>query len=236
VAIDLSRKFQGFNGTLTAAEEMNFKFLLAFAAAGMAPGCAKPRGELNAVAFDTVSDTLVRLKPYSGRVSRNGIAYRGRAEMMTDELLTALLTEARALRPPSATGSDAVSLGCGAPIARELAVSSKLSSFVREHAGPVEPTGIANFIYYDQPGQSADPHVDTDLFAVNALVTLEHEYVTEPRAALVLFPPHSEPERFELVPGEVIIMFAASCVHGLEDIRPGERISLVTFGFQPLGT
>lgn len=238
MAIDLSEKFRGFNGTLTAEEKTNFKFLLEFAAAGLAPGCAKPQGGLNAVAFDTVSDTLARLEPYSGQISRNGVAYRGRPEIMTDELLTALQTEARAFRPPSAARSDAVFLGCGggAPIASELAVSSKLSSFVREHAGPVEPTGIANFIYYDEPGQRTDPHVDTDLFALNALVMLEHEYVTEPQAGLVLFPPHSEPERFELVPGEVIIMFAASIDHGREHIQPGERISIVCFGFQPLGT
>ena len=236
MAIDFSEKLRGFNGTLTAEEKANFKFLLGFAAAGLAPGCAKPQGGLNAVVFDTVSDTLAHLEPYSGRISRNGVAYRGRPEIMTDELLTALQTEARAFRPPSATRSDAVFLGCGAPVASELAVSSKLCSFVREHAEPVEPTGIANFIYYDEPGQRTDPHVDTDLFALNVLVMLEHEYVNEPQAALVLFPPHSDPERFELVPGEVIVMFAASIVHGREHIQPGERISIVTFGFQPLGT
>ena len=236
MAIDLPEKFRRFNRTLTAEEKTNFKFLLGLAAAGLAPGCSKPQGGLNAVAFDTVSDTLARVQPYSGRISRNGVAYHGRPEIMTDELLTALQSEARALRPPSATRSDADFLGGKAPVASELAASSKLSSFVREHAGPVEPTGIANYIYYDEPGQRTEPHVDTDLFALNALVMLEHEYVTEPQAALVLFPPYSEPERFELAPGEVIIMFAASSVHGREHIQRGERISIVTFGFRPLAT
>lgn len=234
MASDLSEKFREFHETLTAEEKANFKYLLAHAVAGLAPGCAKPRGGLNAVVFDTVSDTFAHLQPYSARISRNGVAYRGRPEFMTDELLTALQTEARTFRPSSATRPDAF-LGRGAPIANELAVSSKLSSFVREHAGPVEPTGIANFIYYDEPGQRTDPHVDSDLFALNALVMLEHEYVTEPQAALILFPPYSEPERLELVPGEVIIMFAASSVHGREHIQPGERISIVIFGFLPLG-
>ena len=232
---DLSEKFQGFNGTLTAEEKANFKLLLGLAAGGLAPQFTKPQGGLNAVAFDTVSDTLARLQPYSGRISRNGVAYRGRPDIMTNELLTALQTEARALRP-SATRSDEVFLGCGAPLANELAVSSKLISFVREQAGPVEATGIASFLYYDEPGQGIDPHIDTDIFALNVLVMLEHGYVTEPQSALVVFPPYSEPERFELVPGEVIIMFAGSIAHGREHIKPGEHVSILTFGFQPLGT
>ena len=231
---DFSKKLHGFNDTLTEAEKANFKLLLGLAAGGLAPGFSKPKEGIGAAAFDTVSDTLIGLQPYSKRISRNGVAYRGRPPLLTDDLLHRLQDEARSLRPASLR-FDEHFLGCGAPLANELALSPELTAFVREHAGDVKPTGIASFLFYDEPGQGIDPHIDTDIFSLNVILMLEHRQAGAGRSALVVFPPRSEPERLELQPGEMVVMFAGSIAHGRERMRPGEAVSILTFGFHPLG-
>ncbi|HEX6370899.1 MAG TPA: hypothetical protein VF006_18415 [Longimicrobium sp.] len=234
VASELSGKLRQFNQTLTEAEKANFKLLLGLAAGGLTPGFRRPEVGVAADAFDTVGETLAGLQPYSKRISSNGIAYRGRPEFMNDELLAALQAEARQLRP-SAIRFDEHFLGCGAPLANELAVSPMLTEFVRTYAGDVLPTGVASFLFYDEPGQGIDPHIDTDIFSLNVLLMLEHEHGPEQESALVVFPPRSAPERLELVPGEVVIMFAGSIAHGRERMGPNETVSILTFGFHPLG-
>jgi hypothetical protein len=231
----LAEKFQDFNTTLTDAEKANFKLLLGLAAGGLAPQFTKPSTGDNAVAFDVVSEALAKLQPYSKRIPGDGIAFRGRPSFMTDELLGSLQAEARVLRP-MAQRFDEHFLGCGAPLANNLSVSPLLTSFVREHAGDVQPTGIASFLYYDELGQGIDPHIDTDIFSLNVLLMLDHQRSIEPPSALVIFPPHSDPQRFELRPGEVLIMFAGSIAHGRERMKSGESVSILTFGFHPLGT
>ena len=234
MADQLADKLRQFNETLTEAEKANFKLLLGLAAGGLAGTFEKPRERGAAAAFDTVSDALARLQPYSGRISHNGVAYRGRPALMTDELLRALQEEARARRP-SAGRFDEHFLGCGAPLANDLAVSADLASFVREHAGDVDPTGVASFLYYDEPGQGIEPHIDTDIFALNVLLMLEHRWSAESPSSLVIFPPHREPERLLLEPGEIVILFAGSIAHGRERMKPGESVSILTFGFHPKG-
>lgn len=231
---DLSSRLREFNHTLTDEEKANFKLLLGLAAGGLAPGFQRPPAGTAADAFDTVSETLAGLQPYSRRISPNGIAYRGRPEFMTDDLLMALQTEARELRP-SAIRFDEHFLGCGAPLANELAVSPMLTEFVRAHAGDVLPTGVASFLFYDEPGQGIDPHIDTDIFSLNVLLMLEHVHGPGAQSALIVFPPRSAPERLELVPGEVVIMFAGSIAHGRQRMAPNESVSILTFGFHPLG-
>ena len=230
----LADKLQHFNTTLTEAEKANFKLLLGLAAGGLAPGFTKPQDGSQAVAFDAVSVTLSKLQPYKKRISDNGIAYRGRPALMTNELLAALQSEARALRP-SAKRFEEHFLGCGAPLANELAISPMLTSFVCFHAGEVEATGVASFLYYDEVGQGIDPHIDTDIFSLNVLVMLEHVQSSTSPSALVIFPPHREPQRLELAPGEMVIMFAGSIAHRRERMKVGESVSILTFGFQPVG-
>lgn len=232
---DLAAKLVRFNEALTDAEKANFKLLLGLAAGGLMPGFARPTEPAALTALDMVSDALAALQPYSKRISADGIAYRGRPPLMTDELLARLQREARELRP-SASRFEEHFLGCGAPLANELAVSDELCAFVREHAGYVEPTGVASFLYYDEEGQGIDPHIDTDIFSLNVLLMLEHHYAEDgPPSTLMVFPPRSEPRRLDLAPGEIVVMFAGSIAHGRERVRAGESVSILTFGFHPLG-
>jgi hypothetical protein len=122
------------------------------------------------------------------------------------------------------------------PIANKLATSDELVSLVHEHAGNVSPTGIASFLYYDEPGQGIDPHIDTDIFSLNVLLMLDHQRPAgmDSGSILVMFPPHAEPQQLNLEPGEMVIFFAGSIAHGRKRIQPDESVSILTFGFKPL--
>jgi hypothetical protein len=229
----MTTKLKNFNGSLTEAEKANFKLLLGLAAGGLAPDFSKPHQGLNAQAFDTVSETLAGLQPYSARIPYNGLAFRGRPDFLTDKLLASLQDEAKKLRP-SARRFEEHFLGCGAPIANQFAISPQLHKFVTKHAGKVEATGIASFLFYDEEGQGIDPHIDSDIFSLNVLIMLEHNSISAKRSRLVVFPPHSDPERLDLQPGEMIVMYAGSIAHGRERISYGENVTILTFGFTPL--
>lgn len=227
-------KLKAFNSTLSEAEQANYKLLLGLAAGGLSPEFNLPIEKDETDAFNTVTDCLAKLQPYSNRISPNGIAFRGRPDFMTDELLHSLQHEARSIRKDAVDNKDHF-LGCGAPIADEFSKSTKLTEFVRFHAGEVLPTGIASFIYYDKTGQGINPHIDTDIFSLNVLLMLEHTNPDDTGSCLVVFPSHSEPERINLKPGELVIMFAGSITHGREHIKENERVTILTFGFHPLG-
>lgn len=234
MADTLVEALQRFNNTLSEAERANYKLLLGLSAGGLSPNFELPSAEDDRKALRTVSETLVRLQPYSKRISKNGIAYRGRPELMTDDLLHAQIQEAKALRP-SAIRYEHHFLGKGGPLANRISMSSELTAFVRQHAGDVQPTGIASFLYYDELGQGIEPHIDTDIFSLNVILMLNHVVGEGRPSNLVVFPPDGEPERIDLAPGEMVIMFAGSITHGREHMKPGESVWILTFGFHPLG-
>lgn len=230
---NLATKLLRLNGDLDEAERANLKLVLSLAAGGLTPDFDRPHVGIQASAFDAVSETLVGLQPYRDRIGPNGLAYRGRPPFMTDALLASLQSEAVELRP-AAHRFDEHFLGCGAPIANALATSDDLTTFVRAHAGNVKPTGVASFLFYDEEGQGIHPHIDTDVFSVNVLIMLAHRRCANRASALVIFPPGRDPERIELWPGEMLILFAGSIAHGRERIAPGEAISILTLGFHPV--
>jgi hypothetical protein len=231
---ELPSRLHRFNSTLTDAEQANFKLLLGLAAGGLAPGFGRPLESDRRTAFDAVSHTLAGLQPHADRVRGDGIAFRGRPRLMSDELLRALQAEARTLRP-EAMRYDEHYLGCGAPVANELSTSRGMHEFVQQYAGPVRPTGVASFLYYDEPGQGIAPHIDTDIFSLNVLIMLDHQRPPSGAgSALIAYPAYKEPERLELEAGEIVVMFAGSVAHGRERIVEGESVSILTLGFQPV--
>jgi hypothetical protein len=236
ICIELASKLKKFNSDLTEAEKANFKLLLGLSAGGLLPDFKRPESRNTVRALDTVTEALSKLQPYSNRISKNGIAYKGRPSLMTDELLKDLQEEAISVRA-DATRFDEHFLGCGAPIANKLAVSDQLVDFVQLHAGDVKPTGVASFLFYDEEGQGIDPHIDTDIFSLNVILMLSHEECQNKNhdSALYVFPPGENPERIDLKPGDMVIMFAGSIAHGRQRMKKGESVSILTFGFHPLG-
>jgi hypothetical protein len=232
--MSLSEKLNTLCQTLSPAEQANYKLLLGLAASGLSPSFDGFRSVDNANAFGAVTQCLTTFHPYKDRMTENGIAWRGRPDFMTDDMLSSLQTEALATRP-LAFAYDNHFVGAGAPIANELAVSAELKQLVQEKAGKVLPTGIASFLYYDREGQGIPPHIDTDIFSLNVLLMLKHVGGSEKRSCLVVFPPQKPPERIDLEPGEIVILFAGSMTHAREYMMAGEQVGILTFGFHPLG-
>ena len=181
--------------------------------------------------FHLLAEMLKHITPHSDTIPVNGIAYYGHPAWITAELLTNLQEEACQRRDQPLDRVDHF-LGCGGSIADALSVSSEVLEFVTEHVGLVSPTGIASYLYYDRAGLGIRPHVDTEVFSVNLMLMLRHECKEglEP-SATVVFPAHSEPERYHLQVGEVMIMHGSSVIHTRSIVQHGENIHLLTIGF-----
>ena len=232
--MNISEKLGALCGTLSPAEQANYKLLMGLAASGLSPSFDTRMPQRQADAFATVTECLTAFQPYRDRMTKNGIAWRGRPDFMTDELLESLQHESAKTRA-QAYAYDNHYVGAGAPIANELAMSTLLKELVREHAGDVLPTGIASYLYYDHEGQGIPPHIDTDIFSLNVLLMLKHVGGGSRRSCLVVFPTPDYSERIDLEPGEIVIMFAGSVTHAREYMKANEQVAILTFGFHPLG-
>jgi hypothetical protein len=222
----LAEKLHDLTRDASADEIDNYKLLLCIAAGGLAPEGHPPVDGPEAAAFRTVVDCL-------GRIHPTGLLYRGRPDFMTDELLARLQAESDEVRKV-AVRSDLYFLGCGGPTADALAVSGELRALVDQLAEGMEPTGIASYLFYDEPGCGLSPHVDTDVFTLNAILMLRHEHASESPSHLVLYSPEGEEERLLLEPGEIALLFAGGTVHAREPVKEDERIALLTLGFEPV--
>lgn len=230
----LAEKLALLTDDMSPAERANYKLILGLAASGLAQEAGVVLDQRRYSALGAVSRSLVELQPYKARITSDGIAWKGKPSFVTPDLLRELQQEAVAIRG-AAVDLRNHSLGCGAPIANRVAMSDELTSLVRDFAGDVSPTGIASFIFYDEKGQGISPHVDTDIFSLNVILMLKQEVVDQPPSRLVVYPIDDVPKPVLIEEGEMVIMFAGSIVHGREPLSDGEKVTLLTFGFHPLG-
>lgn len=205
--------------------------------------------------FRLLADALRQLTPDAEAIPLNGIAYRGRPAWLNGALLRQLQLEAGQRRSLPLDRIDHF-LGCGGARADVLSVSAPVRAFVEAHVGPVAPTGIASYLYYDQPGLGIRPHVDTEVFSINLMLMLRHSCDGDERhaahevhevhdahgahdrhgargapSATVVFPARGEPEYYRLRVGEAMIMHGSAVVHTRSLVQPGERVHLLTMGF-----
>lgn len=224
---ELIEKLNALTPTLTNAELDNYKLLLGMAAGGIAPDGDIPETGSQAEAFKTILNCLARIQP-------NGVVWRGRPDFMTDDLLVQLQKEA-VQRRATAIPHDQHFLGCGGPVANELAASKLLLDLVTQKAAtPMAPTGVASYLYYDQEGCGLSPHVDTETFTMNAILMLRHEYKDRSPAHLIVYPVNEPPQRILLEPGELLLLFAGGTIHAREKMKAGEVVNILTFGFLPV--
>lgn len=213
---------------LTPEETENYKLLLCMAAGGLAPRGRQLLGKKKRAAFEAVLACLDRLQP-------RGTIWKGRPEFLTDALLKELQEECAA-KKKVAKPTDRYLLSRGGPIATRLARHSGLARLVANHYPDAAPTGIASYIFYDEPGHGLDPHVDTEVYAVNVILMLKHQYRHEPPSHLLLYESTATPRQILLKPGELIIINAGSVVHAREDMKEAESVSLLTLGYQYPGS
>lgn len=221
----VSKILRELNSKLNTEEAENYKLLLCMAAGGLAPRGLMPIEKSRIDAFRVV---LQCLRDYQSQ----GVMWRGRPPLMTNDLLTSLQAESRRTRS-IAKETDRYLLGCGGQIADHFARDAELSNLVTENFPGVTATGIASYIYYEGEGHGLDPHVDTEVYTINVVLMLEHFYVEHP-SHLLVYDKDIEPTRVLLAPGEMIILNAGSVVHAREDMGQDERVSILTVGFQEL--
>jgi hypothetical protein len=232
-SLPLVERFGRLSAELTAAERENLKLLLSMAAGGLLVGHARQLSdELRQEALETAQKSLPKLHDGKRPAFTTGIVFQGRAPFFTDADLAAMDEESRANRYRAARFHDHY-VSSGAPLAREMALSSDINDFLSERVGPVLPTYKANYLYYDAPGLGIDPHVDKDEFALNVLTMLEHR-PDRRHSELILYPPGQEPVHIQLAHGESLVFFADSVTHQRTRTVAGESIRLVSFGYHPI--
>jgi hypothetical protein len=230
--VELSEKLAALAERMTDAERANYKFLLSMAAGGLAPRGQEPHTGIEASAFATTLNSISRLQPHRHRIPPDGVVYRGRPEFITDDLLIDLQGESARLRNTAVRFGDHFVVS-GAPLASAVGFSTGLHNLIQTYADYVTPTAKANYLYYDAEGLGIDPHVDNEVFALNAVLMLRHVYDSNP-SALVLYPSDAARQRIFLRPGEMIVLYADSTIHARERMGRNEQVSIVGFGFQPI--
>ncbi len=167
-------------------------------------------------------------------MTHNGIVYRGRPDFVTDELIAALLAEAREQVRPRAIWQRGHMLGVGGPLGDQIATGEALHALVERHAGPVDATGVASYLFYEEEGAGIPAHIDSDVFSINVNLILHREHTGVQTSRFFLF--HTDGrtrEEMLLEPGEMVITFGDSVLHGRTLLSEGEVINNYTVGFQP---
>ncbi|HEX6359358.1 hypothetical protein [Actinophytocola sp.] len=227
--VSVGQRLADLHGSLSPAEQANLKLILGLSAGHLVPE-RDPRALRGRVA---VSEALELLCPYDVADPR-GAQFRGRPELLTDELLSALIAEAGEVGA-TAVPFDEHYLGCGGPVADKVATSQELTALVRSVVPGAQPTGVASYLFYRDAGQGIIPHIDTDIFSLNVLMMLAHDTPADAAStsALYMHYPDGSEERFQLTPGEVVIFLAGTQAHSRTPIAEGERVTILTFGFMP---
>ncbi|MCH5716677.1 hypothetical protein [Niabella hibiscisoli] len=129
--------------------------------------------------LNTALECLSIIHPYSHRIPEYGLAYKGRPDFMTDELLSKLQQEATKFREEAVINLEQF-ITCAetldkSSVAETLEDMQELNDLVEKHAGKCLPSFISNYIYYDEIGHCSKPHVDNGFTAVTVMIALKHE-------------------------------------------------------------
>lgn len=219
---------------MDSAERAALSGLLCSVAQRLCPKGEFPKDPAELRYFRDVLHVLARLQAHP-RMTPNGVCYFGRPDFMTDALLAALRKEAVEVVRPQAIWQPGHLLGACGDIALALANGPELKQVVEACAGPVDATGIVSYMFYEGEGAGIPAHVDTDVFSLNVNINLFHTREGGPRQSR-LFIFHSdgtEREEYVFEPGQMMITFGDSIVHGRTPLVEGESIINLTIGFQP---
>jgi hypothetical protein len=230
--MELKDKIEQLAETLTPAERACLKLILANAVAESIGGDILASETAKAQAFKTCVASITRLQSHKDLIPNNGVIFKGTPNFLTEENLQNLQRESELFRPKAVRFHDHLVV-TDAPIAKEFALSSELNLLLSNEIGTIEPTGKANYIYYDEIGMGIEPHIDNEDFSLNVIMMLKHEYHTT-QSALVLYPFNQPAEKTFLKPGELIAFFADSIIHSRERMSKDEKVTIVAFGFKPL--
>lgn len=189
--------------------------------------------------FNIALNSLAILQPYKDRIPEYGIAYKGRPQFMTAELVADLQEEAKKFRSKAVVNIDQYLSGAETDtkdsVAEKLEDLDLLHSLVNQYAGPCMPSFISNYIYYDSPGQCSKPHVDNDFTAITVMIGLEHRYQNNTEtSASVSYWANKPRYDYRLAPGELAIFFGASTLHGRTPVADNEIVNSLLLSYRPV--
>ncbi|HEX8614126.1 MAG TPA: hypothetical protein VF800_22850 [Telluria sp.] len=189
--------------------------------------------------FDLLRYTLA-IQPFHRRVPKYGIAYLGRPQFMTDELVQGLRDEARQFRCYARENYDQFIATIDTPaedaLCERLASSEQMLRLVTRHAGACVPSYITSYIYYDAPGHCSKPHVDNAFTSLTVMIGLRHDHddAATPGSASIVYWQDSAPMAYRLAPGELAVFFGSSVLHGRSPVGPHETVHSLLLSFRPV--
>lgn len=151
---------------------------------------------------------------------------------MTERAGTLLLEEARQSRTRAVRGLGNWKVQ-GGRIAQAICLSPTLHEWVqRELALDLQPKAHSAYLFNDSEGDGSEIHLDkAEGFEVNILVKLEH-ILSDTGARSTTFTYSGKGAAFhDLEVGEALIFCGPATLHGRTEVRPGERITLLSIGF-----
>jgi len=210
------------------------KNILGVAASALPTDGSLPNDLKERAAFHRIQECLYRLrKPSRPTLRTNGVIWLGRPAFLTDELLGELVEEVEDWRPRAEIQKWGQLISPGGEAVSSFANSKALRELVNSLCGEMEAQNYPSCLYYDTQGAHIKPHVDTDNFCVNVNLMLHHSDCGARTSELVTYPFDGEPERINLKPGQIVIMYADCVVHTRTPVADGEVIRNITFGFKP---
>jgi len=230
---DAFLSFRALAESLTYAERNELKLALSLKAAALFENCYELPTDVEK--RQTVHECLTYLRalqPYYHQVPDYGVAFIGWPNFMTKALLAQLQTEAVDLRP-EANDNNYQFITQEGPIAQKLAESGKVQDFVRRYVlGNFKSSHIQSYLYYDHHGQKNEPHVDNEYTALTCMISLKHTYLDEAKAsATVFYDANKGRKACRLIPGEAVIFYGASTLHGRLTVQPEEEVHLLQISF-----
>jgi len=163
-----------------------------------------------------------------GTIRTPRIIWKGRPSFLTDALFAELQDEGRAARE-TATRNDFGWMHLGGDAATRAAGLPEMQSFLAEHRAAAGPPKVCMYIYYKQPGDRIDPHLDEEVNPINVLLLLDHSYETSPSHLLLWI--DEQWQRILLAPGEVIVFDGAATIHARDPLGEGETVSLLSLAY-----
>jgi len=218
---------------LTGEERQRLRKLLRLAVSSFRPARQPERASVEGMA--DIADAMRRQAPHAAAVSATGYLWKGRPPWADAACVDALVQEAGQVRPRAVRATNHLMVE-SAPGAREILERRGLADFVHEHAraaAPFVPTSTY-YHWYETEQDFAEPHLDTEDFAVSVLMLLRHARPPdgEARSAFFVCPPGGGPAEVALAVGEAVLMYSGSVVHARSAPAPGEAVTTVSWGLK----
>lgn len=227
-AAKLVSRFSHFRSGLDAQELQNWHLLLSAMVGEIAERHRPPSSGPDAAVWQTMVQAISEIYP-------GGVLRLGPVGPLVEEL-DQLATEASELIDSQVRFGDKISGTVESGLlATSVANDPRLHAELARYAGvALSPPASVSYFYYHQPGDyllpHADPVVSSGVLCLTNLVATPR-IDGQPPSALVVHDPQRGPIRYELSPGQSLMMFGGGTVHSREPIGPGEMIINLSIGF-----